>query len=124
MHGEKSYNIVELLQLTPNTLATWLTKNYLKEIPISLETADELKEAGKLLGELTNSYSFIKAAATFANLAVRDAKRKKLEKAVIDDCISRRELLDNFADTLKAQYNAISRMVTVKKQIDDEMRML
>lgn len=122
--SKKSYNIVQLLKITPNELATWLEKNYLRDIPVSLETPEELKEAGKMLGQLTNDYSFLKTAATFANLAVRDAKRKKLEKNIIDDYISRRDLLDNFADITKAQYNAISRMATVKKQVDDEIKMI
>lgn len=122
--NKKSYNIVQILKITPNELATWLEKNYLREIPVSIDTPDELKEASKLLGRLTNDYSFLKTAATFANLAVRDAKRRKAEKKEIDDFISRRDLLDNFADITKAQYNAISRMATVKKQVDDEMKMI
>ena len=121
---QNSYSIVELLQLNPMELGTWLAKNYLFQIPVSINTVDDLKIAGELLGRLTNSYSYINTASTFANMAVRDAKRKKLDKQNIDDCISRRDLLETFADTIKAQYNAVSRMITVKKQMDDEMRMI
>lgn len=119
-----SQNINNLLTLPPEQLAIWLNQNYLEQIPITVETVDDLRHAGTLLGTLANTYSYVKSIATFAALAVKEAKRKKQEKTIIDDAISRRDILDTFADTLKIQYNAISRMITVKKQIDDEMRMI
>lgn len=123
-NNNESYNINNVLEMKPEALAVWLNQNYLEQIPISLETVEELKAAGTLLGKLANTYSFVKSIGMFANLAVRDSKRKKLDKAIIDENISRRDVLDTFADTIKIQYNAVSRMITVKKQVDDEMRMI
>ena len=49
---------------------------------------------------------------------------RQLSKEEINDCIDRRDILDSFANTVKLQYTAVSRMITVKKQVDDELKML
>jgi hypothetical protein len=119
-----SFTYEDISQMSPRDLAIWLNNNYLIEIPTTLETCEDLKKAGVLLGKLTNVYSYIISMTTFAKLSVREAKRKKLDKELIDDCMDRKNVLEDFANTLKLQYTAISRMITVKKQIDDEMKMI
>ena len=119
----KDYNINELLNLTPLDLANWLHARYLFVLPTSVETVEDLRQANELLSKLTNTFAYIESVRTFASIYVREGKKKKLDKEIIDDRISRRDVLDTFANMLKAQYNAMSRMITVKKQIDEEMNM-
>lgn len=116
--------ISNVLSMEPEKLAIWLNENYSFQIPVVIETADDLRSAGRLMGNLTNTYSYIMSISTFAGLAVREAKRNKLDKSVIDDCIARRDLIKDFADTIKFQYNAVSRMITVKQNIDEELKMI
>mgnify|MGYP003312398494 CR=1 FL=1 len=42
----------------------------------------------------------------------------------IDKAIDRKEILSSYADTVKLRYNAVSRMITVRKQVEDELKML
>ena len=121
---DKNISYLNVLSMKPKELAIWLEENYACDIPTIIETLDDLKNAGILLGKLTNIYSFIMSMATFAKLSVRDSKRAGLTKDEINDCIDRRDILDNYAATVKMQYTAISRMITVKKQIDEEMKMM
>ena len=76
------------------------------------------------MGKLTNIYSYLVSLSLFAKLKVREAKKDKTNKEEIDKAVDRKEIITSYADIIKCQYNAVSRMVTVKKQIDDEMHMI
>lgn len=113
-----------ILTLDPADLLVWLNDNFLENIPTSVTNIEDLKRSGELLGKLTNIYSYLNSLSLFAKLKVREAKKDKTNKEEIDKAIDRRDIITSYAETIKCQYNAVSRMVTVKKQIDDEMRMI
>lgn len=113
-----------VLSFEPSELLLWLRENCSHEIPEKINTAQDLIEAGELISKLTSTYSYIMSLFLYAKIAVRDAKKNKLSKEEINDCIDRRDILDSFANTVKLQYTAVSRMITVKKQVDDELKML
>ena len=113
-----------ILSLDPEDLLHWLNENFLEEVPIAIDNTDDLKKAGILLGKLTNIYSYLVSLSMFAKLKVREAKKNKDNKEEIDKAVDRKEIINSYADIIKCQYNAISRMVTVKKQIDEEMKMI
>lgn len=114
----------DIFNMNALELAKWLNKNYMEEIPTHLENAEDLKKAGVLLGKLTNIYSYIMSMLTYAQLEVKEKKKISAKKEEINECISRRDVLNNFSLIIKMQYTAISRMITVKKQVDDEFKML
>ncbi len=113
-----------ILSLDPEDLLQWLNSNFLEDIPIAINNVEDLKNAGVLLGKLTNIYSYLVSLSMFAKLKVREAKKDKENKENIDKAIDRKEIINSYADVIKCQYNAVSRMVTVKKQIDEEMKMI
>ena len=114
----------DIMECDPIELFNWIQNNYIDDIPVSLETVDELQAAGNRLGELTNLYSYFISLVTIANIHLKECKREKKEKEIIDTAMARRDILQNTVDVLKMQYTAISRMITVKKQVDDELKML
>ena len=113
-----------ILSLDPADLLAWLNDNYLETIPTTVTNIEDLKRSGELLGKLTNIYSYLTSLALFAKLKVREVKKDKTNKEEIDKAVDRKEIINSFAEMIKCQYNAVSRMVTVKKQIDEEMRMI
>lgn len=113
-----------ILSLEPEDLLEWLNNNFLEDIPVTVSDVEELKKAGKMLGELTNIYSYLVSLSLFAKLKVREVKRNKENKDIIDKAVDRKEIINSFAETIKCKYNAVSRMVTVKKTIDEEMKMI
>lgn len=113
-----------ILSLDPDDLLIWLQNNYSEDIPTSITSVDDLKHAGEMLGKLTNIYSYLVSLSLFAKLRVRENKKNKVEKEEVDKSVDRKEIITTFAENIKMQYTAISRMITVKKQIDDEMRMI
>ena len=113
-----------ILSLDPEDLLQWWNSNFLEDIPIAINNVEDLKNAGVLLGKLTNIYSYLVSLSMFAKLKVREAKKDKENKENIDKAVDRKEIINSYADVIKCQYNAVSRMVTVKKQIDEEMKMI
>lgn len=113
-----------ILTLEPEDLLQWLNDNFLEDVPTSVSTVDELKTAGVSLGKLTNIYSYLVSLSLYAKLKVREVKKNKENKEIIDKAVDRKEIINSYADIIKCQYTAISRMVTVKKQIDEEIKMI
>ncbi len=116
-------NIQQILAQSPMDLIKWLNENFNKQLPI-LNSSREFAEHSYLLGELANSYSFLTSLHAVAQIMVRDAKRRGLERAYIEDCIDKRDIIENFLNAVKMNYAAFSRMIAVQKQAADEMRML
>jgi hypothetical protein len=113
-----------ILTLDPENLLEWLNDNFFEDIPTTITSTEDLRNAGTLLGKLTNIYSYLVSLSMFAKLKVREAKKDKENKENIDKAIDRKEIINSYAEIIKCQYNAVSRMVTVKKQIDEEMKMI
>lgn len=111
-----------ILQADPLELAKWLEEKYLKMIQIA-ETEDAFQQNGMRLGILANTYSFLVSLLTYAQMSVREAKRNKLPKTEIEDCIDRRDAIKNYVEIIKMQYSAVSRMITVHIQTFDETKM-
>lgn len=118
----KSYQ--DLLSMEPNELEDWLLKNFSKTIPLQLETVEDMQAAGIILGELVNSYSYLMAMSVYAKTAVRNEKRKgKENKENTDDMIDRQNAINTTCDIIKMQYTGLSRLVTIKKEINNELHM-
>lgn len=113
----------QLLEMDPVELVDWLESEYLIELPTDVNSLDEMNKAGMLLGKLANTYSYLKILSAYAKLNVRRAKQQKSNKEKIDEAVDRREIFETFADTIKLQYTAVSRMITVRKQMDEESKM-
>ena len=113
-----------LLNMTPIDLAMWLEKEYASTLPSNIDSMEEMKKVNTQLSRLANSYSFVMQLLTYTKIQVRQEKRKgKENKENYEDMIDRRDTLQNTADILKMQYQTLSRMITVKKEINDELRM-
>lgn len=144
----KAKTIEEILSMNPTELVDWLNKEFELEVPTKLETIEELKGASKLLSKTTNTYSYLMSVSSYAKISVREKKREsdkasKLAKANKDktledelnlaaakakleyeNMVDRKEAIDNQADIANKQYNAISRMIAVKREINTELQML
>lgn len=117
-------NYASILSMDTNELTEWLFDNFIKNIPCSIETVEDLNNAGMLLSELTNKYTYVESMAIYAKNAVREEKRKGPEnKSNYEDMIDRRDTLQEVARILNMQYQAVSRMITVKQEVNKELNM-
>lgn len=118
-----SCSITEILAEDPNDLMVKLQQEYSYYVPETIETIDDLKKAGRMLGKLANTYSFLTQVSSYAKLEVRQLKRKKEAKDKIEDAIDRKTIIDTFAEVINLQYKAVSRLLTIKQQINEELKM-
>lgn len=121
--SESMPSIQDILQMKPTELADWLQTTYIKPLPTP-SSSQEFVKYNYLLGELANVYAFLSGLLVASKISVRDSKRRGLSKEEVDDCIDRRDTIDAYLGIIKMQYNAFSRMITVQKNADDEMRMM
>lgn len=121
------YKTDELFGLDPYELTELLNEEFGYHLIVEdgmIESADDLKAAGILMTRLANAFPYLAYLSSIAKIKVRQAKRdKNIKKDEIDDAIDRKEAISNITEAVNMQYNAISRLVTVKQQINEELKM-
>ena len=114
----------DLYSISVDNLIKWLDKRFYYSIPKGLESIDDMKVAGRLLGQLSNDYSYLAILLSYAKAFVRTEKRKGKDfKLSYEDMIDKRDIIDEMTSVVKMQYQAISRMITVKHDIQEELNM-
>lgn len=117
-------NYTDLYEISVENLNKWLDKKFYITIPRGLETISDMQEAGRLLGQLSNDYAYLAMLLSYAKMFVRAEKRKGKDfKASYEDMIDKRDIIDEMTSVVKMQYQAISRMITVKQEIQEELNM-
>ena len=97
-------------------------------MPDHIDSIEDMNNASKLLLKLSSNYSYICPLQSHAKIATRIAKRNKSKDdpdSTIDyeDMVDKKEIIDNVADCIKQEYNAISRAVTIKIESNRELQM-
>ena len=114
----------KLLDMEPKKLVGWLDDNFNDTVMSDIQTVEELDIAKCSLSMLTNKYSYLVSMALFAKIAVRELKRKGKEfKEQHEDMIDRRDVIEEMSKIVLQQYNTISRMITVKLEVNKELNM-
>lgn len=111
-----------MLIAEPLVLNSYLVENFVEKIPESLDTIEDMEEAGHLLGKTTNNFTYLMATLNTFKIMVKKIKATGT-KPEADEMITRRDIIQIVADISKQQYNAISRMITVKQEINNELKM-
>lgn len=109
--------------MDPIALADALEVEMFIAIPPSCETPEEMRKMGKLLGLSIQRYSYLSNLAIMARLKKRALKQAGADKLEIDNALAREEVLSQMAENLKMTYNAISRIISVKQEINKELSM-
>lgn len=124
MYNTKTYE--EILNMEPLELQKWLLQEFelTKQIPTDISTIEDMTNAGNMISTFTNRLSYLTALGVAAKMNVRKEKRKgKENKEKSDDMIDRQYAIDKAAEIVKQQYNTVSRMITIKQEINKELFM-
>ena len=81
-----------------------------------------MRKASKMISRAIGNYSYLSSLLAYLKIKVRQEKRNK-NKEIYEDLIDKREVVQEMVDATKMLYNGISRMVTIKIEIDKEMNM-
>lgn len=115
--------ISEILQLEPADLLEYLYCNFSADIPQKIETVQELEQSSLLLAFFTNSYVFLSNASMLADIKTRSLRKKGAGKFEIDEAIAKKKILEKYSEMMQKSYNTVSRMITVKQSINEELHM-
>lgn len=90
-------------------------------MPPCVDSIEDMERAGRLLGQCASNYSYLLNMAMAAKIRKRHIKRIGENKQETEDALSREEIFNTYAEIMKTAYNAISRMITIKQQINEEL---
>jgi hypothetical protein len=119
------YNPEDIFKLDPTKLANLMQEGFSFTIPFNEEdiSIHDLSYMQALIVKAGNAFPYLAYLNSLAKIQVRKAKREKLSKEEIEDAIDRKEVISNITESVNMQYNAISRLITVKQQINEELKM-
>lgn len=110
--------------MDPSQLTERMVLEYMRQVPTRIESPEDLQSIGQLLGELANARTYLTGIYSQLQTEARIAKRDKEHKLEAEDMAIRRDAVGAVMDSVKAQYDACSRMLTAHKMQIDELRML
>lgn len=112
----------ELMSMDTESFFEWITYNFNTDMIDAVETEDDMRQASKMISRAIGNYSYLSSLLAYLKIKVRQEKRNK-NKEIYEDLIDKREVVQEMVDATKMLYNGISRMVTIKIEIDKEMNM-
>ena len=107
--------------MDPEELSSDLIEEYVHEIPTNVDSIYDMMQAGSMLGMLSNQYSYMLSTLNIFKIWTKLAKKDSKEE--YEKMAMRRDAVETIVDILKQQYNAISRMITIKQEINNELKM-
>lgn len=116
------YSMEELLSMPPEELMAAASNRFKLDLPPSIDTVDNLNKLAKLMSKSISEYSYLINMAQIARMRKRALKRSGADKFMVEDALTREEIFTNYAEIMKAAYQAASRMITVKQEINEELK--
>ena len=121
---EKRITNRELFFISNEAMLDALASTILVDIPTGVQSEDDLHRIEYLLGKLANDYCYLTALGGYARNYVRQIKRKGKDYThEYEDMMDKRTSLEELASAVKIQYQAVSRLLTVRMAIHDENNM-
>lgn len=115
-------NYQDVFSMSPLDVISWLHDEFYVELPERIETPDDMVLASRVLLVLSGYFSYLSELLAYAKVAVRQAKRNE-PKEQWEDMVDRQVAIERKLDSVKQQYTAVSRAVTIKTEKDKEFFM-
>ena len=112
----------EILQCTVEDLAAWAVPEFFTPISVDVETVEGLNEVGQCMQRLSNRYAFLASMLAVLKYSIRQAKDKK-NKVETDELIDKKEIMQRALDNVKQQQSTVSRMITIRQEVNRELGM-
>ena len=96
--------------------------NFIGFIPQKVDTPESMDAIANLLPSIVNKYSFLMSALSSLKVSIRSEKRTG-NKETAEDLIDKQTILSNAVDILKMQQKTLSRVITIKQMVNEEMKM-
>lgn len=121
---DKNYSTQEMLSMSPEDLLSYLTTNYIIQIPLAIDSQEQVKKASEEMAKASAYYVFLSPLKLQANMLKRLLKKQKADKDLIDDMLVRETIFESQMAVMKQSYDTISRLFTIRHREQDELRMM
>lgn len=116
-----TYNTI--LEMSNEDLVKALAGDYYKPIPIDIDSADAMKEAGKRLAEITNQYAYLQVLLAEVKAVTRTLSINKEKREEYKDMVGKRDTIQAFVDILDQSYKGLSREISTRMAALKEINM-
>lgn len=116
--------LINLFTMSNTEIVDKLRDTVIEDIPKGIKSDKDLERLEYLLGKLANDYVYLVSMTNYARNYVRQLKRKGKEFQVeYEDMMDKRDTLESIASAVKLQYQSVSRMLTIKIELEGENKL-
>lgn len=115
------YTLDNLCADTPMDVAKKISAMCYMEIPVEISSVEDMTKAGSLLGIITNRYSYLMSLTILVKAFIK--VYEKTDRKLWLEMLTKKETLDDACQTTLQQYQAVSRMIATKQEINKEINM-
>ena len=113
--------VFDMKEMDPIDLNNYLISTSISKIPETIADAEQLEYAGRLLGITMNRFTFLADALSYFIIWTKQAKSESKEAGEL--MMMRRDCVKTACAKAEKQYNAVSRLISVKQEINKELKM-
>lgn len=113
--------VFDMKDMNPIELNNYLISTSIEKIPESVSDLESLEQAGQLLGITMNRFTFLADALSYFKIWTKQAKKESKEAG--DLMMLRRDCIQTACTKAEKQYTAVSRLISVKQELNKELRM-
>lgn len=113
----------KICEISNEELNIFLARKYFHPIPTEVSSADEMLSAGKLLAEITNSYSYLMVLFAMVDAQTRVLKKEKAKKDEYTEMVGKRNTISAYIEILRQSYTGLSREITTRQEALKEINM-
>lgn len=117
-------SIKDILEISVQDLFEWYKRDIYKPVPKANEVVLSNNEIGDRLSEYINYYTYFDSMHTMLEAMVKEMKIEKGNEMLCKRVIIKRDVIEHFAKEMKASYDALSRICTIKIEGNKELHML
>jgi len=114
--------INDILTMDVLELNCYLMDTFACSIPEKMETVEDMDNLSNLLMLFANQYSYLMSCLSYLKIYTKNMKQNNLKDEAAE-MMMRRDSFQMAVDIVKQKYAAVSRVITVKQEINREMSM-
>lgn len=123
MENKTSLTYRNMVEMDVRELNSYIEEYYIVKVPSEIDTPKGMKEASEALVRANAYNSYFTNKAMDMKILKRKLKREKAPAELIEDALTREEIFTKTAELAKFAYNTVSRLITIKQEMNYELRM-
>lgn len=112
----------EISEIDSEKFVFWLASTFHVIVPDQVTCVEDSEEVAALLAKCSNNYSYLIELYSYLRILARKAK-KEGNKDLQEEFMDKRDIVEKMAQAVKQQYQAASRLITIRHDNLEELHM-